>query len=95
MALVGPGQFAREVHLKNLSALGPAVRLRAVVGRDGASARETARRFAAAYATTDLEQVLRDTGHKLTHLDGQLITPDALDYDLRGTHLTEDQSHHA
>lgn len=37
---------------------------------------------------------LRDTGHKLTHLDGQLITPDALDHDLRGAHLTEDGSRH-
>jgi hypothetical protein len=37
---------------------------------------------------------LRDTGHKLTHLDGQLITPDALDHDLRGEHLTEDRSRH-
>ncbi len=33
---------------------------------------------------------LRDTGRKLTHLDGQLITADSLDYDLRGTHLEED-----
>ena len=34
---------------------------------------------------------LRDTGRKLTHLDGQLITPDALEYDLRGAHLEEDR----
>ena len=34
---------------------------------------------------------LRDTGRKLTHLDGQLITPESLDHDLRGTDVTEDR----
>ena len=34
---------------------------------------------------------LRDTGRKLTHIDAQLITPDGLDYDLRGDHLQEDR----
>jgi predicted dehydrogenase len=59
-ALVGPGSFAREVHLPNLAALAPGATLRAVVGRTGHPAVEAARRFAAAYATTDLEEVLRD-----------------------------------
>ena len=34
---------------------------------------------------------LRDTGRKLTHLDGQLITPEGLDHDLRGTHLSDER----
>jgi hypothetical protein len=34
---------------------------------------------------------LRDTGRKLTHLDGQLMTPEALDHDLRGADLAEDR----
>ena len=37
---------------------------------------------------------LRDTGRKLTHLDGQLVTPDTLDHDLRGAHVAEDRSRH-
>jgi hypothetical protein len=34
---------------------------------------------------------LRDTGRKLTHIDGQLITPEALDHDLRGPYLAEER----
>ena len=34
---------------------------------------------------------LRDTGRKLTHLDGQLISPDALDHDLRGMDVSEER----
>jgi hypothetical protein len=34
---------------------------------------------------------LRETGHKLTHIDGQLVTPDTLDHDLRGAHLEEER----
>ena len=34
---------------------------------------------------------LRDTGRKLTHLDGQLITSDSLDHDLRGADLAEER----
>jgi predicted dehydrogenase len=60
VALVGPGNFASEVHLPNLAALAPAASLRAVVARTANPAREAARRWAAAYATTDLGEVLRD-----------------------------------
>jgi predicted dehydrogenase/threonine dehydrogenase-like Zn-dependent dehydrogenase len=62
VALVGPGSFASEVHLPNLARLAPSVSLRAVVGRTANSAREAARKFAAAYAATDLDEVLRDDG---------------------------------
>jgi predicted dehydrogenase len=60
VALVGPGGFATEVHLPNLVRLAPAASLRAVVGRTANSAREAARKYAAAYASTDLDEVLRD-----------------------------------
>jgi predicted dehydrogenase/threonine dehydrogenase-like Zn-dependent dehydrogenase len=60
VALVGPGSFASEVHLPNLAALAPAASLRAVVSRTANPAREAARRWAAAYAATDLDEVLRD-----------------------------------
>jgi len=59
-ALIGPGSFANEVHLPNLTRLAPAASLRAVVGRTANAAREAARQHAAAYATTDLDAVLAD-----------------------------------
>jgi predicted dehydrogenase len=60
VALIGPGTFASEVHLPNLAAMTPAASLRAVIGRTANSAREVARRWAAAYASTDLGEALRD-----------------------------------
>ncbi len=43
----------------------------------------------AAYYAVARWLFLRDTGRKLTHMDGQLITPEALDRDLRGAHLSD------
>ena len=60
VACVGPGVFARAVHLPNLADLGNSATLRAVVGRSANQARETARRFAAEYAATDIDEILRD-----------------------------------
>jgi len=60
VACIGPGNFARQVHLPNLAKLAPAATLRTIVGRSANAARETARRFAAETASTDLEDVLRD-----------------------------------
>ncbi len=60
VALVGPGRFAREVHLPNLRALGSRFQLRAVVARNGPAALSAAREFGAAYAATDVEAVLAD-----------------------------------
>jgi predicted dehydrogenase/threonine dehydrogenase-like Zn-dependent dehydrogenase len=68
VAIVGPGQFAREVHLPNLGRLGERATLRAVVGRTANAAREAARRFAAEYAATDLDEVLGDDGVDLVLL---------------------------
>ncbi|HEX6788963.1 MAG TPA: bi-domain-containing oxidoreductase [Gaiellaceae bacterium] len=60
VAVVGVGEFAKATHLPNLRRLGSELALRAVVSRDGASARAVADRHGASYATTDLEDVLRD-----------------------------------
>jgi predicted dehydrogenase/threonine dehydrogenase-like Zn-dependent dehydrogenase len=60
LALVGAGGFAKAAHLPNLLGLRDAIQLRAVVSRTGHNATATAKQFGAAYATTDLEQVLAD-----------------------------------
>lgn len=60
-AVVGAGGFARGVHLPNLRKQ-PDAELVAVVSRSGLSARETADRFGARLATTELETALRDEG---------------------------------
>lgn len=61
LAVVGAGEFARGMHLANLMTLKDRYRLQAVLGRSGHSAQTAAKQFGAAYATTDLDQVLRDT----------------------------------
>lgn len=60
VTLVGPGSFASEVHLPNLAALGGSVALLGVIGRTAIAARETARRFGAGRAGTDLDEALGD-----------------------------------
>lgn len=62
VALVGPGRFAREVHLPNLRAMPLLFRLRCVVGHFPLAAREAAVRFGAERVTCDLEAALRDPG---------------------------------
>lgn len=59
-ALVGPGRFAREVHLPNLKALRARYRLRWVVGHSPLAAREAAEGFGCPRATCDLDLVLND-----------------------------------
>lgn len=59
-ALVGPGRFAREVHLPNLNALRARYRLRWIVGHSPLAAREAAERFGCPRATCDLDRVLKD-----------------------------------
>ena len=62
IALVGAGGFAKGVHLPNLYALDKVCQLRAVVSRSGHNAAATARRWGAAYCTTEFEEVLNDPG---------------------------------
>jgi predicted dehydrogenase/threonine dehydrogenase-like Zn-dependent dehydrogenase len=60
VALVGAGSFAQGTHLPNLLKLRDRFQVRAVVSRTGASAKGIADRAEAAYATTDLDEVLAD-----------------------------------
>jgi len=60
VALVGPGSFARGMHLPNLKALGELFHLRSVVGRSGATAKAVASSYGADTATTDLAETLAD-----------------------------------
>jgi predicted dehydrogenase/threonine dehydrogenase-like Zn-dependent dehydrogenase len=60
VALVGAGGFAQGMHLPNLLKLRKQFTLRAVVSRSGANAKAVATHYGAAYAATDVEQVLED-----------------------------------
>jgi predicted dehydrogenase/threonine dehydrogenase-like Zn-dependent dehydrogenase len=60
VALVGAGSFAQGMHLPNLHKHEDAFALRCVMSRTGSTARAVAERNGAAYATTDLDEVLRD-----------------------------------
>ena len=60
VALVGAGAFAQAQHLPNLVKLRDHYELRAVMSRTGATAKAVAARAEAAYATTDIDEVLGD-----------------------------------
>jgi predicted dehydrogenase/threonine dehydrogenase-like Zn-dependent dehydrogenase len=60
VALVGAGGFAQGSHVPNLLKLRDRFQLRAVVSRTGSTAKAVADRSEAAYATTDLDEVLGD-----------------------------------
>jgi predicted dehydrogenase/threonine dehydrogenase-like Zn-dependent dehydrogenase len=60
VALVGAGGFAQGSHVPNLLKLRDRFQLRAVVSRTGSTAKAVADRAEAAYATTDLDEVLAD-----------------------------------
>jgi predicted dehydrogenase/threonine dehydrogenase-like Zn-dependent dehydrogenase len=60
VALVGAGGFAQAQHLPNLKKLADHFQIRAVVSRTGATAKAVAAQAEAAYATTDLAEVLAD-----------------------------------
>ena len=60
VALVGAGAFAQGSHVPNLLRLHDRFQIRAVMSRTGATARAVATRTEAAYATTDLAEVLAD-----------------------------------
>lgn len=60
VALVGPGSFAQGTHLPNLLRLRERFEIRCVMSRTGSTARSLAGRAEAAYATTELEEVLAD-----------------------------------
>lgn len=60
VALVGAGSFAQGSHVPNLLKLRDRFALRAVASRTGSTAKAVADRAGAAYATTDLDEVLAD-----------------------------------
>jgi predicted dehydrogenase/threonine dehydrogenase-like Zn-dependent dehydrogenase len=60
VALVGAGAFAQGSHVPNLQKLDDRFQIRAVVSRTGATAKAVASRTNAAYATTDVAEVLAD-----------------------------------
>jgi predicted dehydrogenase/threonine dehydrogenase-like Zn-dependent dehydrogenase len=60
VALVGAGSFAQGSHVPNLQKLDDRFQIRAVMSRTGATAKAVASRANAAYATTDLSEVLAD-----------------------------------
>ncbi len=61
IGVVGAGGFATGTHLPNLRSLSGCYDLRAVVSRSGPKAKDAATRFGAAYASTDYQDLLRDT----------------------------------
>lgn len=60
VAVIGAGSFAQGVHLPNLLKLSDIYTIRAIMERNGAKAKDTAEKFGAIYATTNLEDVLSD-----------------------------------
>ena len=60
VALVGAGGFAKGMHLPNMESLADKVHLHAVMSRTGHNAQATAKQFGAAYATTNISQIICD-----------------------------------
>jgi predicted dehydrogenase/threonine dehydrogenase-like Zn-dependent dehydrogenase len=60
VAIVGPGQFVRAVHLPHLKQLASSFAVTAIAGRAGPAAWNLARQYGATYATTVLADVLKD-----------------------------------
>jgi len=60
IAVVGAGNFARAVHLPNLTSLSDLYHIRAVVDTIGNNAKDVAELFGADYCSTDFNEVLND-----------------------------------
>lgn len=69
LAIVGAGSFARATHLPNLRTLSDRYRVHAIMDRAGLNASEVTRYAGANYATTDYQQILKDSD-----VDAVLIT---------------------
>jgi predicted dehydrogenase len=61
VGVIGPGGFAKAVHLPNLKKLGESFSIRAVAARTGASALNIANQYGAQYAATSVDEVLKDS----------------------------------
>jgi predicted dehydrogenase/threonine dehydrogenase-like Zn-dependent dehydrogenase len=60
VGLVGPGSFARAVHLPNLKQLGDVFSIAAVCARNGPNAWNIAKQYEASYASTNIDDLLQD-----------------------------------
>lgn len=60
VALIGAGTFATGTHLPNLKRKSADFEIRAIVNRTGQKAKAVAEQYSAAYATTDVAEVLND-----------------------------------
>jgi len=60
VALIGAGGFARGMHLPNLKRLNNFYNIYAISDKNGNNAKSVAEEYGASYATTDLEEVLKD-----------------------------------
>jgi predicted dehydrogenase/threonine dehydrogenase-like Zn-dependent dehydrogenase len=60
VGVIGPGGFAKAVHLPNLKKLGESFSIRAIAARTGASALNVANQYGAQYAATSVDEVLKD-----------------------------------
>jgi predicted dehydrogenase len=61
VALIGAGGFAKGMHLPNLQKMDQLYSLRAVASRTGTNAKAIAQQYGVAYATTDYQEILRDS----------------------------------
>jgi predicted dehydrogenase/threonine dehydrogenase-like Zn-dependent dehydrogenase len=60
IALIGAGNYAVATHLPNIQKLSDKYKLHAVMNRTGLKAKEVAKKFNAAYATTNYNDILND-----------------------------------
>ena len=60
VSIAGAGGFAKGMHLPNLQSLADLFEIRSIMSRTGHNAIATAKQFAAAYSTTDYQEVLSD-----------------------------------
>lgn len=59
VGLIGPGSFAQSMHLPNLQKL-KKYNIHAIASKTGHRAKDIAKRYGAAYATTDYKEILQD-----------------------------------
>lgn len=60
IGIVGPGAFAKAIHLPNLKSLGSSFHIQSIVSHRGHNAVAVSKQYGADYATTDYEQLLGD-----------------------------------
>jgi len=68
VAVIGASGFAKSMHLPNLKKLSDIYNIYAVMSRTGTNAKATAEQYGAKYATTDYNEILKDS-----HVDMVLI----------------------